>query len=116
VAKSNDNQKIRPTLFDPTGKFGRPVEAGWITSAPSFKAANFTAAGVSLRPRPLGRSGWLTTILTSWPFSCSATREGTENSGVPMNITLNLFFTVTIYLFEIHDTDFQRSPRIGRLS
>src|SRR5690606_13043740 len=46
-------------------------------------AACFTALGDSFRPRPAGRSGCVSTRLTSWPASMMAWSARRANSGVP---------------------------------
>src|SRR3990172_5473871 len=53
---------------------------------PSSVAGTLTGGGTSSeRERPWGRSGWLTTRMTSNPSPNSAKSEGTAYSGVPKN-------------------------------
>ena len=63
----------------------RRTFSNWNTGMPCFSAKTFTGQAVSLFPRPLGRSGCVNAPTTSYPLSMSACREGTANSGVPIN-------------------------------
>src|SRR5580658_8891067 len=51
----------------------------------SARAARFTGEAVDSMPRPLGRSGCVTTSLTPKPAATSFSSVGTANSGVPQN-------------------------------
>src|SRR3990170_1408253 len=55
---------------------------------PCSFAASFTGGGSRRRPLPRGLSGCVTTAGISWPASMRAFKEGTANSGVPMNTIL----------------------------
>ena len=57
---------------------------GWSTGSPNVSAAILTAGAASFRPRPAGRSGCVTTETTSHRRAV-ASRQGTANSGDPMN-------------------------------
>src|SRR6266704_586932 len=57
--------------------------AGWSTSIPREIASRFTGEAAGSRPRPAGRSGWVSTPLTRWRDSKSASRQRAANSGVP---------------------------------
>src|SRR5258708_6112545 len=50
---------------------------------PSLSAACFTGDALVTWPRPLGRSGWLTTVQTSCPARALASSVGTAKPGVP---------------------------------
>ena len=71
-----------------------------ITGSPSSMAACLTGLGISLRPRPVGASGRVSTATTS---KCSASpanarKAGTATSGVPANST----FTIIDSLIMLH--------------
>src|ERR1035438_6196227 len=71
--------------------------------SPRSIAARFTGDGASSMPRPLARSGWVTTSFTPKPPSTSFSRVGTANVGVPQktrSITTALPFT---QLYELAD-------------
>ena len=53
-----------------------------ITFSPSSKARSLTGVGLSVRPRPLGRSGWVMTAATSW-FCCRLRSVGTAKAPEP---------------------------------
>src|SRR6266571_4230560 len=57
--------------------------AGWSTSIPREIASRFTGEAAGSRPRPAGRSGRVSTPLTRWRDSKSASRQRAANSGVP---------------------------------
>src|SRR3989441_2336909 len=57
--------------------------AGWSTSIPRELASRFTGESAGSRPRPAGRSGLVSTPLTRWRDSKSASRHRAANSGVP---------------------------------
>ena len=59
---------------------------GWSNGRPAARASSLTGGGLSLRPLPLGLSGWQTTATTSSPWSRRACSEGTAKSGVPMKM------------------------------
>src|SRR5258706_13743325 len=50
---------------------------------PRLSAACFTGDALVTWPRPLGRSGWLTTVQTSCPARALASSVGTAKPGVP---------------------------------
>src|SRR5664279_99310 len=52
---------------------------------PRSSAARFTGEAASSTPRPLARSGWVTTSLTLKTASTSFSSVGTANIGVPQN-------------------------------
>jgi len=60
---------------------------GWQISIPCSRANRLTAECVLERPRPEGRSGWLSTPVTWCLDSTSAARQLAANSGVPANTT-----------------------------
>ncbi len=60
---------------------------GWYIGMPACSATTFTGEGRNCRPRPAGRSGWVTTPTTVC-VSISFCKLGTEKSGVPMNTTV----------------------------
>src|SRR3989337_4394975 len=64
------------------------ILAGCKTGILCFSARIFVGGGRISSPRPLGLSGWVTTATASSLDSIRALREGTANSGVPMNIIL----------------------------
>ena len=51
-------------------------------------AAAFTGGGARCCPRPRGRSGRVTIAASSWSLWAIRIRDGTENSGVPINTSL----------------------------
>src|SRR6056297_4224026 len=57
---------------------------------PASAASRFTGPATSFRPRPAGRSGWVSTA-TGWLRATSAARAGQANSGVPAKMILGLF-------------------------
>ena len=68
----------------------RRIFSGWNTGIPASCAATFTGLGVSLLPRPFGRSGCVKTPTTLNPSLISALRLGTAKSGVPMKTILTV--------------------------
>src|SRR3546814_7671783 len=62
-------------------------DSGWNTSIPRSTAARLIGEGVSARPRPAGRSGWVYTATTSLRRA-AAISEGTAKSGVPAKTSL----------------------------
>src|SRR3989338_10107320 len=56
-----------------------------MSGRPRRAAACFTGEGSMPRPRPLGRSGWVTHMTTVWPLAAAAntSRLGTASSAVP---------------------------------
>ena len=62
-----------------------------ITGKPRSRAACFTGFGTSLRPRPVGASGRVSTATTSKRSVSSASifNDGTATSGVPANSTFS---------------------------
>src|SRR5450759_2709791 len=72
------------------------ILSGWRTGSPRSIAERFTGEAASSMPRPLARSGWVTTSFTLKPASTSFSSVGTANIGVPQNtrsITAALPFT-----------------------
>src|SRR5580692_11433149 len=63
--------------------------AGWATSRPCASAISLTGPARSCRPRPLGRSGWVSTPTTLCRDASSAPSAGTANCGVPAKATRN---------------------------
>src|ERR1039458_2245858 len=61
------------------------IFSGWTMGRPSASAARFTGDSASCMPRPLGRSGWVTTSFTRRPAATSFSSVGTAKSGVPQN-------------------------------
>src|SRR5271169_5928148 len=59
------------------------ILSGWTMGSPSSSAARFTGDAASSMPRPLARSGWVTTSFTLKPAATSFSRVGTANVGVP---------------------------------
>src|SRR5690349_14083110 len=64
-------------------------EMGLSTSRFRRAAACATALGVSRRPRPDGRSGWVRTSGMAWPAAASASSASAANGGVPAKATRN---------------------------
>src|SRR5262249_42509932 len=60
-----------------------PTRSGRSSARPSRSASAETGEGSSRRPRPRGRSGWLTTATTRWGPARSRASVGTAKSGVP---------------------------------
>src|SRR5690606_13909747 len=60
-------------------------ELGCATGSPCASAASLTGGGVSLRPRPAGRSGCVRTSGTCAPAATIASSAGTAKAGVPAN-------------------------------
>src|SRR3954469_22255613 len=60
------------------------TDSGWKTSSPISRAASATGGGCSLRPRPRGRSGRVTTSAGECGLTASRRRTATANSEVPM--------------------------------
>src|ERR1035437_5048413 len=68
-------------------KFSSRALSGWRTGKFNISARTFTGEGVSLRSRPLGLSGWVTTATTEKFMSlASFSRLAQESSAVPMKI------------------------------
>src|ERR1035441_1499881 len=65
---------------------GRRTRSGWETVRPRRSAACFTGDAAAFCPRPLGRSGCVSTAATSWPASTMASSVGTAKAGVPRKI------------------------------
>src|SRR5437868_6693396 len=59
---------------------------GCRTCRPRSSAKLFTALAVERRPRPAGRSGWVSTTTMLWPASRSRARERAAKAGVPAKI------------------------------
>src|SRR4051812_27229062 len=57
--------------------------SGWITSIPSSRAASATGGGESLRPRPRGRSGRVTTSCGRCSLAATRSRTATAKMEVP---------------------------------
>ena len=57
--------------------------SGWVTSMPSARAASATGGEASLRPRPRGRSGRVTTSCGLWSLAASRSSTATANGEVP---------------------------------
>src|SRR5664279_5844498 len=51
--------------------------------SPRSRAESFTGDAANSMPRPLARSGWVTTSFTLNPASTSFSKVGTANIGVP---------------------------------
>ena len=51
-------------------------------------AADFTALGDNVRPRPLGLSGWVSTRPQAKSDACSRCKMVAANSGLPANAIL----------------------------
>ena len=66
----------------------RLMRSGWRTWMPCAMAYSLTGDMASFLPRPLGRSGCVTTLTTEYPPSTKALRDGTAKSGVPINTIL----------------------------
>ena len=68
-----------------------------------FRAMDLTGVGISFCPRPLGRSGWVTTPISSWGESRRASSEGQANSDGAQEEDLQpfpSFFFLQQFLFE----------------
>src|SRR5450755_404046 len=59
------------------------ILSGWRMGSPRSSAERFTGDSVNSMPRPLARSGWVTTSFTLSPASTNFSSVGTANSGVP---------------------------------
>src|SRR5579864_3685607 len=59
------------------------MRSGWVMGRFSFSADCLTGEATSSRPRPLGRSGWVTTRWMRWPAATSFSSVGTAKGGVP---------------------------------
>src|SRR5436190_14004347 len=89
--------RIRP--YAATTMTSQSAASSRLTPSPCFKdaglatecwpsAAHFaTALGVSFRPRPAGRSGWVRTRTMSCPAPWSAARARAAKAGVPAKTT-----------------------------
>src|SRR3954469_20154450 len=64
--------------------------SGWSTGIPSSRARTATGGGVSLRPRPAGRSGRVTTSEGRCAEAASRSRTAAANSLVPRKTVLTL--------------------------
>src|SRR6267143_3874468 len=65
---------------------GSRMRAGCATRTPSAWAAALTGGCRSSRPRPAGRSGWVTTTGISCPAPARAFRVGTAKADVPIKM------------------------------
>ena len=65
----------------------RRREIGCATGMLCCSATCLTGLGVSFMPRPLGRSGWVSTSGTLNPASMMADRARAAKTGVPAKIT-----------------------------
>src|SRR5216683_7644201 len=65
---------------------GSRMRAGCATRRPSAWAAVLTGGCRSSRPRPAGRSGWVTTTGISCPAAARAFRVGTAKADVPIKM------------------------------
>src|SRR5664279_1237420 len=63
-------------------------DGGSCTAMPCRLASRLTAEGSVRRPRPLGRSGWVSTSATSKPAARIAASAVAANAGVPANPTV----------------------------
>ncbi len=61
--------------------------SGFRTGTPRAAARSATGEGSSLRPRPAGASGRVTTPTSSWSEAAMASRDGRATSGVPAKTT-----------------------------
>ena len=86
-APSSGDRRICPNATTtPASASGGSALAscGCVSGSASSRAAAATGGAVSARPRPLGRSGWLTTAATcTAPRSTSARSTSAPNSDVP---------------------------------
>src|SRR5579871_110063 len=62
------------------------MRSGCVIGRLSARADCFTGDATSSRPRPLGRSGWVTTSRTRNPSATSFSSDGTAKRGVPQKI------------------------------
>src|SRR4051812_8607007 len=62
------------------------MRSGWVMGRLSLRADCFTGEETSSRPRPLGRSGWVTTRWIRWPAAASFSSAGTAKGGVPQKM------------------------------
>src|SRR5262245_5704114 len=62
---------------------GSPTRSGRSSATPARSASAETGEGPACRPRPRGRSGWLTTAATGCRPARSLSSVGTAKSGVP---------------------------------
>ena len=69
--------------------------SGCSTGSPTDKAYCFTSENCSWCPRPAGLSGMVTTATTLYPPSTNARRLAVANSGVPKNMILKSFLSIT---------------------
>src|ERR1035441_116131 len=81
---------------------------------PRSSAARFTGEVASSMPRPLARSGWVTTSFTLKPASTNFSSVGTANIGVPQktrSITAALPFAQFNELADLalHQVAFERA-------
>src|ERR1700674_9653 len=81
---SSSGRRPAASATNPASNF-----SGVKTSSPSGTAAAFTGVGVSLRPRPAGRSAWVYTAAMSCA-EASALRLGIAKSELPKKIVRNL--------------------------
>src|ERR1035437_11017879 len=89
------------------------ILSGCTMGSPHSSAARLTREAASSMPRPLARSGWVTTSLTLNPVSTNFSSVGTANIGVPQNtrsITAALPFTQFNELADLalHQVAFER--------
>src|SRR4051794_16296014 len=64
------------------------ASSDWSSRRPSERAASATGGAAGARPRPLGRSGWLTTVVTATrPRSTSLRSTSAPKAEVPKNAT-----------------------------
>src|SRR5215468_5472196 len=73
----------RSSLSSPRNSVFSLIFSGCTTRSPSWCALSFTGDAVNSRPRPRGRSGWVTTSRTWNPVSTSFSSVGTAKRGVP---------------------------------
>src|ERR1022692_1472971 len=65
---------------------GRRMRSGWYTGSRNRSAASFTGEAVSCWPRPLGRSGWVTTQPTSCPAATRASSGSRHHARRPLGL------------------------------
>src|SRR5580658_10265723 len=64
------------------------ILSGWVIGRAKRNVDCLTGDATSSRPRPLGRSGWVTTRWILCPAAASFSRVGTANCGVPQKTRL----------------------------
>jgi hypothetical protein len=85
LAEGDDDLEVGPQLAQ--RRLGFRTFGSCSTRTPRLSATGLTGGGASAWPRPLARSGCVTSAATSWPASSSASRLGTANAPLASNTT-----------------------------